>query len=443
MPFGFLKYVQPVHYFRLFRKDGRSVFPVSRNLPEAVLCQLEADTNFQSDLAREYDLSWQAIQRGYTGDAKTYSCLEYLPIVDEYRFVRKYFHPFWVGYVFLMRIVSFKNPFKEAVGFWKSRNQKRVNLHQKPILYPDYETFESELIAENPLVSVIIPTLNRYSYLDDVMCDLENQDYQNFEVIVVDQTEDFREEFYQNRNLKLIYWYQEEKALWKARNDAIKRANGDYILLYDDDSRVDSDWIRQHLKTLDFFTADLSGGVSLSVTGGEIPENYRFFRINDQLDTGNVLLKKEIFREIGLFDRQFEKQRMGDGEFGLRAFLSGYKNISNPYAKRIHLKVSSGGLREMGSWDAFHTQNFFAPRPVPSVLYLYRNYFGKNASILALLKNVPPAVVPYRFKRSKTMKIIGVLLSLLLFPLVVFQVFRSWRLAGKKLEEGAKIENLK
>jgi glycosyltransferase involved in cell wall biosynthesis len=31
--------------------------------------------------------------------------------------------------------------------------------------------------TEQPLVSVIIPTLNRYVYLKDVMEDLEKQDY--------------------------------------------------------------------------------------------------------------------------------------------------------------------------------------------------------------------------------------------------------------------------
>ena len=87
--------------------------------------------------------------------------------------------------------------------------------------------------------------------------------------------------------------------------------------------------------------------------GGKVPAQYAYFCISSQVDTGNVLLPKQIFRDIGLFDRQFEKQRMGDGEFGLRAYLAGYKNVSNPFAKRLHLKVSSGGLRQMGSWDGF------------------------------------------------------------------------------------------
>ena len=90
--------------------------------------------------------------------------------------------------------------------------------------------------------------------------------------------------------------------------------------------------------------------------------------MSDQLDTGNVLLKRGVFKKIGLFDRQYEKQRMGDGEYGLRAYLEGFLNISNPYAQRLHLKVGTGGLRQMGSWDGFRPKNWFGPRPVPSVL---------------------------------------------------------------------------
>ena len=72
--------------------------------------------------------------------------------------------------------------------------------------------------------------------------------------------------------------------------------------------------------------------------------------------------------------------RMGDGEFGYRAYINGFKNISNPKAPRIHLKVSSGGLREMGSWDGFRPTKWFAPKPVPSVLYFFSKYFPRETA---------------------------------------------------------------
>ena len=133
---------------------------------------------------------------------------------------------------------------------------------------------------------------------------------------------------------------------------------------------------------------------------------------------------------------------MGDGEFGMRAYLNGFINISNPKAQRLHLKVESGGLRQMGSWDGFRPKNFFSPRPIPSVLYLSRKYFGSTLSIYYLLVTIPPSIIPYRFKGNSMMLIFGSIVSVLIFPFVLYQVFYSWRNATKKLEQGEMIEYL-
>lgn len=440
MLFLFLKCLQPTHYFQLFRNDGTSLFPTIENLPREIVEQLDPDPKFKSEKAREYDLSWQAVNKGYIGNAETYISFEKIPVVDEYRFLRKYFHPVWVFYVLMLRFFSFKNPFREISAWKKSGDVKRSDYLKNPILYDDWNSFKSLLVEEKPFVSVVIPTLNRYEYLKDVLEDLEKQDYKNFEVIIVDQSNPFQNDFYKKFNLDIKLVQQTERALWLARNHAVEISKGEYILLFDDDSRVEPDWVVNHLKCLDFFDADISSGVSVSTVGAEVPENYSFFRISDQIDTGNVMLKKQIFKEIGLFDRQFEKQRMGDGEYGLRAYLNGYKNISNPHAGRIHLKVGSGGLREMGSWDAFRPKKLFAPRPIPSVLYLYRKYYGTKRSLLAILKTVPQSIIPYRYKKNKKMLVLGLLISLFLFPFVVLQVVISWRLASRKLMEGAMIK---
>lgn len=438
--FQFLKYIQPTNYFTHSTVNHASIFPDVEFLEEEIKTQLQLDKGYQSDIAQDYDISWQAVQLGYTGDARTYKTFKELPLVDEYRFVRKYFNSVWAFYILMLRLLSFKNPFKNIGSYIQTRNVRRSKLYLKPIKYSDWMRFESQLIEQQPLVSIIIPTLNRYKYLKDGLKDLEHQDYKNFEVIVIDQSQPFNQEFYDDFKLNITVKYQKELALWLARNNAIKLSKGDYILLYDDDSRVESDWITSHLKCLDFFKADISSGISISVVGDKVPKNYSFFRRSDQLDTGNVLLKKSIFKTIGLFDRQFEKQRMGDGEFGLRAHVNGFLNVSNPYAKRLHLKVGSGGLREMGSWDGFRPQKWTDPRPIPSVLYLYRLYFGDKKAKLELLKTIPRSIMPYRYKSNKILKLIGVLIAVFMLPIILFQVNKSWRLASEKIEEGPLIE---
>lgn len=436
MIFNHLKYLKPTWYFNLRPELEYCYFPSEIQLQKEGYF-IEKDHCYTDPIAQIHDLSWTAFQSGFISNDKTGGIDVWttptFPAADEYRFLRKNFHSAWVIYVLLIRLVTFHNPFKELNGFITTKNVKRFDYSGKILNSSAYDNFQSDLIASNPFVSIIIPTLNRYTYLSDVLKDLEKQTYTNFEVIIVDQTDAFNPEFYEGWNLDLKFWFQKEKALWKARNEAIQSAKGEYILLYDDDSLVEPNWIYEHLKCLDFYQADLSSGVSISTVGAEIPKHYSYFRWSDQLDTGNVLLKKAIFSQIGFFDLQFEKQRMGDGEYGLRCYLNGYKNISNYKAKRIHLKVSQGGLRQMGSWDGWRPKKLFGPRPVPSVLYLSRKYFGTKSSIYYILHSILPSLIPYQFKKNKFLKVLSFLLLPFLLPLVVIQVYKSWSLSSEML----------
>lgn len=468
MLFKFNKYISPNWYYNIStRKSDKNVFFVDyRSLSKAHQDAIVVDTEYSSQDATLCDAAFQILQKGIFDEyAKPLQIIydkDYIAKVrlfgdknvfvnrgvaitdktDNYRFVRRFYGSAHASMILAMRLLSLHNPFTELSAFIETRNVKKVPLYMTNGFMEyqkKYESFDSDLIRSNPKVSIIIPTLNRYEYLKDVMIDLENQDYKNFEVIIVDQSEPFNEDFYKGWNLDLKYYHQEEKALWLARNFAIKSATGEYILLYDDDSRVEPDWIRQHLKCIDYFKCDISSGVSLSMVGAKIPEDYAYFKWSAQLDTGNVLFSKQMMNDTGMFDRQFEKQRMGDGEFGLRSYLCGKTNISNPYAKRIHLKVQSGGLRQMGAWDAFQNAKIFAPKPIPSVLYLVRKYFGNNVARVLLAFSVPFTLLPYKYKGSNKMKVVSLLLFILFSPLAIIPVIRSWNQASVKLQQGNKI----
>jgi glycosyltransferase involved in cell wall biosynthesis len=442
--FKFINYIAPGWYFNIPSQKSAVPYIVDfDSLTEEEKGILEPDMNYSSEDIRKLDLAYQAWHKGIVkSDPKHLLNIHGSKpsLNDEYHFVRKYYKSFWSVYILLLRILSLKNPLKELSAFFNARKTTRVNLYEGVFAYRDYPAFESDLLRSQPMVSVIIPTLNRYTYLDDVLKDLELQDYKNFEVIIIDQAEQFRNDFYENRNLRMNVIRQGEKALWLARNTGVKTSLGEYLLFYDDDSRIDRDWISQHLKALDYFNADISSGVSISVVGAKVPAHYGFIKWADQLDTGNFMIRKEVFKTTGLFDRQFERQRMGDGEFGLRCYLAGFKNISNPNAKRIHLKVSEGGLRQMGSWDAFRPKKLLSPRPIPSVNYFLRKYFGNTNAIYNLLINVPPSVMPYRFKKSSLMMVLGSLLFLVFLPFLLIPVIISWRRSSIMLIQKARIE---
>lgn len=445
-PFYFLQYVNPTWYFNLDTPKKNSYFIDYECLPKSLVELLELDYNYSSTEVLKLDAAYQAWNKGFIVDDYNYSLVtkNLSPsLKDNYRFVRKYFHPLWTIYIFILRLICLNNPIKEFFAFYSSFSVKRLDIYKNILnIREKIQLYEFKINTDTEKVAVIIPTLNRYTWLYDTLKDLEKQIYSNFEVIVVDQSDPFLPDFYKQFNLKIKLLRQSEKALWHARNQAIESTDAKYLLLFDDDSRVENNWILEHLLCLDFYKADISSGISISLIGSMVPKNYSFYRWSDQVDTGNVMVKRSVFIEIGLFDRQFEKQRHGDAEFGLRSYLNGFKNISNPYAQRLHLKVGEGGLREMGSWDGFRPKSWFSPRPIPSVLYLTRKYFGRCNSILMLLITIPLSLLPYRFKKNNFILLLGSILMIPLFPIIIRQIYISWRKSSKMLMDGALIKTL-
>lgn len=411
-----------IDYRALDEHDRKSLFP---------------DTGYTSEAGYLADLAYQSLQVQVPEQNSKPLNISYIHPYDEYRFIARFFNKIWLVYFWMNRICRFKNPVTETIGLLRAVKVSRVNrkngIEEKTTLpAPD----------NPPLVAVIIPTLNRFDHLENALTDLYNQDYPHIEIIVVDQSDQVPPDFLQKHGERIKYIHLPEKALWLARNTAIEATKAEYLLLFDDDSRVEKTWVSMHLGCLNHFKASVSSGISLSQSGDKIPDNYRFYRLSDQLDTGNALIKREVFRKIGLFDRQFEKQRMGDGEFGLRLFLAGFRNVSNPDAARIHLKVPTGGLRQHGHWDSWRTVSWFSPRPVPSVLYLTRKYWGWRVACRYIQIHILPSVLPYRSKGKRWKLVFYLPFAPLILLALAIQVSRSWIKSGKMLRVGPLIKPL-
>lgn len=326
MLFTFLKYISPTWYFNL-TPSGQVIpyFIDYRKLDKSERNLIDIDEGYFTVEGKLADAAYQAWQKGimksdpglsiYSSDIinrpESYRTINLFsncnvkvsdnPVVtdlnDNYRFIRRFFHPGIGWYIFLVRFLSFHNPLKEIPAFIRSLKIRRMDLYSRNafgLFADEYNTFDSPLIKGNPKISVIIPTLNRYDYLIDVLADLEKQNYNNFEIIICDQSDPFNETFYNGWQLDIKLIRQEEKALWLARNIAVKAANGEFVAFSEDDVRIRYDWIMQHLKCVDYFKSDISAGVFFP-EGSEIPVHKRFFKWADQFATGNALIRKNVF----------------------------------------------------------------------------------------------------------------------------------------------------
>lgn len=99
-------------------------------------------------------------------------------------------------------------------------------------------------MMNSPLVSVIIPTYNRWPVLKRAVESVLNQSFKDFELIVVDDgsTDETAGELKENSHLQ--YFFQENKGVSAARNLGVKKSQGKYISFLDSDD----EWLSHKLE---------------------------------------------------------------------------------------------------------------------------------------------------------------------------------------------------
>jgi len=190
-------------------------------------------------------------------------------------------------------------------------------------------------VNEKPKVSVIIPTYNRAELLPRAIQSVLNQTFQDFEIIVVDDsstdnTEEVIKEFQeQDKRIKYIK-HDKNKGGSAARNTGIKVAQGEYIAFQDSDDEWLPEKLEKQMKVLE----NASSKVGVVYTGfWKIKDNNRVYipnmdiackewNIRRQILQGNfigtptAIVNRVCFVKMGLFDVALP--RLQDWELWIR-----------------------------------------------------------------------------------------------------------------------------
>lgn len=98
-----------------------------------------------------------------------------------------------------------------------------------------------------PLVSIIIPVYNGEKYIDKCMRSVLNQSYDRVQIIVVNDgsTDSSRDIIlgYVEASKNITFIDKENQGVANARNDALKKAEGDYLLFVDADDYIGTDYV--------------------------------------------------------------------------------------------------------------------------------------------------------------------------------------------------------
>jgi len=220
-------------------------------------------------------------------------------------------------------------------------------------------------MIKDPLVSIIIVNYNGKFYVERCIKAVFNNNYSNFEVIVVDNgsndgSVNFLKEIEKEKNDFKAILLDKNYGPAYARNRGVEKAKGKYIAFLDNDTVPDENWLIPLVevmekdenigacqckllflndpKKIDYIGDYLSqfGFLVQPVHGGEIDEE-QFNRRVEILSakSAGMFIRKEVFRNIGGFDEDYFIY-LEETDLGWRTWLAGYRVILVPESKVYH-----------------------------------------------------------------------------------------------------------
>ena len=172
---------------------------------------------------------------------------------------------------------------------------------------------------ETALISVIVPVYNVAQYLEKSIASIQQQTYQNLEIILVDDgaTDESGRlcEQIAEQDERVLVYHKENEGLSQARNDGLKQAHGDYVIFIDSDDYIHPEMIASLYQQLVNEDADVSScGVMNVYSNSESPQTenqddyficdtetfLREYLIGEKIPGTicNKLIKKEIAAQL-------------------------------------------------------------------------------------------------------------------------------------------------
>lgn len=264
-----------------------------------------------------------------------------------------------------------------------------------------------------PLVSVVVPSYNHISYIEDCLISIFQQDYPKLQVIVIDDgSSDGSLELLQSLNAKYPFELlsQVNRGLLPTLNRALELVKGEYFVpIASDDLMMPGRITRQvaHLKSEP--RVAICGGniVPINEDGQSLPQRYRF-RPARRLDfdavfcgtlagapAPSMMLRTAVVREVGGYD---ESLRIEDLLMMLKVTRAGYwvdvleddLSYYRSHGKNMHSNLEFMFLEILRVYSVFSDHDSYQ-----KVCYFHRkSYFIKASKVDSVLARRILAGIP-------------------------------------------------
>ncbi len=274
------------------------------------------------------------------------------------------------------------------------------------------------------LVTLIIPTYSRASYIRRAIDSVLSQTYENIEIIIVDDngvntdnqkaTEELLSDYIQKREI-LYLVHNINKNGSAARNTGIRAAHGDYITFLDDDDELLSTKIEKQVEALEKhmeYDAAYCGfqiiknNKILKSVSPQIHGNLQYLLLACRWSFGtgsNPMFRRKVFDDIGLFDESFIRHQ--DIEYMVR-FFRGHEILAiedvliNRY---IDSRINSIDYRKFLSVKEKFLETFktdIGNYTVSEIKTIYRNNYADVACHAMMSKEYKDALILYKRANS-------------------------------------------
>ncbi|MFH1452562.1 MAG: glycosyltransferase family 2 protein [Armatimonadota bacterium] len=264
----------------------------------------------------------------------------------------------------------------------------------------------------NKKVSIIIPVYNGKNYLEVLLPSVMDQDYDDYEVIIVDDTSTDKSIIpYIKENFPGIRVIQNTQNLGfpLSCNVGIRASNSPYICLLNSDTVLDKSYLRKHAEFLDEHPGVGILGCKIMDEDGKIQSSGVIFkdghplfftddtdkvRYVEHVDFVGAFIRREIFEKYGLLSPDYF-MKFDDCDFCLRVSKeSDYKMAILPEGLIKHF----GRSNSMSPYDNI----FYYCR---NLLVLQKKYFPEEVK-KSLVKRIPEVLlsrIKEGFKHPRTM----------------------------------------
>ena len=238
----------------------------------------------------------------------------------------------------------------------------------------------------HPLISIITVVYNCVNTLEETILSVINQDFDNFEYIIIDGgSTDGTIEIIKKYQDKITLWVSEpDKGIYDAMNKGIKIAKGDYVYFLGGDDLL---YINSVLKKISSRLTDKNkiyyGNVLFKTRNVIYDGKFSALKIATRnISHQSIFYPREIFDKYS-FDTKYKI--FADYELNLKLYgNSSYSFVYMPITVALFNDEGSSGSNVLDS--CFERDRFeIIKNNFPYWIYLYRIYRSKISKILRLL----------------------------------------------------------